>query len=121
MPAPVRPVPALVLQGARRRALRIAALVAFVAVAACLPGARAPNVAAQRTLGLTAAELGGKPSSNAFGVVFAGPKGETEDPSEVSIVFNRPMRPLELASDTDETRPPAKITVKGGVAPAGKW
>ena len=97
-------------------------MVALVGVAACLPGARAPNVAPQRTLGLGAAEVSGRTSSAAFGVVFAGPKGETVDPSEVSIVFNRPMRPLELASDGEETAPPARIAIAGSrQAPAGKW
>lgn len=96
-------------------------MAALVAIAACFPGARAPNVAPQRTLGLNAAEAGGPTSSGPFAVVFAGPKGETVDPSEVSIVFNRPMRPLELASDTEETSPPATITAKGGSAPAGQW
>ncbi len=100
-------------------------MAALVALAACLPGARAPNVAPQRTLGLSAAEMAPTTSSGPFAVVFAGPKGETVDPSEVSIVFNRPMRPIELASDTEETAPPATITVKGGDSsaptPAGKW
>jgi alpha-2-macroglobulin len=104
-----------------RPSLRFFVLALVVAVAACFPGARAPNVAPQRTLGLLAAEVEGKSSSAAFGVVFAGPKGETVDPSEVSIVFNRPMRPLELASDTEESAPPATITAKGGATPAGKW
>jgi uncharacterized protein YfaS (alpha-2-macroglobulin family) len=97
------------------------ALLALVLVAACFPGARAPNVTPQRTLGLNAAEMEGRGSSAAFGVVFAGPKGETNDASQVSIVFNRPMRPLELASDTEETASPAKITTKAGEKPAGKW
>jgi uncharacterized protein YfaS (alpha-2-macroglobulin family) len=102
--------------------LRFFVLALVVAVAACFPGARAPNVPPQRTLGLNAAEVEARGSSAAFGVVFAGPKGEVVDPSEVSIVFNRPMRPLELASDTEETAPPATIAIKGGGAvPAGKW
>lgn len=101
---------------------RFLSMVALVGVAACLPGARAPNVAPQRTLGLGAAEASGRTPSAAFGVVFAGPKGETVDPSEVTILFNRPMRPLELASDAEETAPPATITIEGGGgAPAGKW
>lgn len=112
-------------------ARRVLSLAFVVAVAACFPGARAPSVAPQRTLGLSAAEVSGTTSSAAFGVVFAGPKGETVDPTEVSIVFNRPMRPLELASDssgtsengeTSETTPPARIAIAGGGgAPAGKW
>src|SRR5690348_9694038 len=95
-----------------RPLLRFFALAFVVAVAACFPGARAPNVAPQRTLGLSAAEVEGRVSSSAFAVVFAGPKGDTVDPTEVSIVFNRPMRPLSLTSDTEESSPPASITVK---------
>src|SRR5262249_34321605 len=54
-----------------------------------------------------------------FGVAFAAPVGETVDPSEVSIVFNRPMRPLEAAGD--ETTPPAKIEVEGGGVVRGEF
>lgn len=82
-------------------------LLAVVAVAACLPGSRAPNVPPQRTLELRGAEIGGRGSTSPFGVVFAGPKGKTVDPTEVTIVWNRPMRPLELAGE--ESAPPARI------------
>src|SRR5262249_31796037 len=47
-----------------------------------------------------------KPAGS-FGVVFASPKGETVDPSEITVVWNRPMRPLEVAGQ--ETRPPVVI------------
>lgn len=90
-------------------------LLAVVAVAACFPGSRAPNVPPQRTLELSGAELGGKGSSAPFGVVFAGPKGKTVDPTEVTIVWNRPMRPLELAGE--ESAPPARIEPM----PKGSW
>lgn len=104
-----------------RPVVRFLVLALIVAVFGCFPGARAPNVAPQRILGLTAAESGGKTSRAAFGVVFAGPKGETSDPSEVSIVFNRPMRALELASDEGETAPPVTLATTGGATPAGTW
>jgi len=64
---------------------------------ACLPGNRPPDVAPRGTLAPGAGEGPSAAESQAFGVVFASPRGETLDPSEVSIVWNRPMRPLELA------------------------
>ena len=50
-----------------------------------------------------------------FAVVFGAPRGETADAPEVSIVFNRPMRPLELAGD--ESAPPAIMKP----AVPGRW
>ncbi|MRG96066.1 MG2 domain-containing protein [Polyangium spumosum] len=95
---------------------------AFLAVAAmalgmaCMQGSRPPEVAPRGTLvpgaadGATTVDTRG-----AFGVVFGTPRGETIDPPEVSLVFNRPMRPLELAGD--ESAPPASISP----AVPGRW
>lgn len=47
--------------------------------------------------------------------MFAGPKGDTVDPTEVTIVWNRPMRPLDLAGE--EAAPPARLEP----APKGQW
>jgi hypothetical protein len=88
---------------------------AAIVVAACLPGSRAPNVPPQRSLELRGADVSGNVSSRPFGVVFAGPKGDTVDPTEVTIVWNRPMRPLDLAGE--EAAPPAKIEP----SPQGQW
>jgi alpha-2-macroglobulin len=59
------------------------------------------------------AEAADAKAEGRFGVVFGSPQGETSDPSEIGIVFDRPMRPLELAGE--ETAPPVRITpaVKG--------
>src|SRR5437868_4131502 len=102
--------PGLVKLRAKARPLL---LITAVVAAACLPGSRAPNVPAQRSLELSGAEVPGKGSSAPFGVVFAGPKGDTVDPTEVTIVWNRPMRALDLAGE--EAAPPAKLepAVKG--------
>ncbi|HVY48022.1 MAG TPA: Ig-like domain-containing protein, partial [Minicystis sp.] len=91
------------------------ALLAVTALlSACLSGARAPDVPPSGTLApgddAALAAAGG-----AFGVVFATPKGATDDPSEITIVFNRPMRPLDLAGD--EAPAPATITP----AVKGRW
>src|SRR5260221_3380442 len=108
-------------------------LVLLVALVSCLQGAKAPQVTATRTLDLGAESEGGGGSKKAFGVVFAGPKGKTEDPSEVTIVFNRPMRPLELADgaspappergqhQTEESSPPASIVNGAKETPKGAW
>jgi uncharacterized protein YfaS (alpha-2-macroglobulin family) len=82
-----------------------ALLVLLVAAVSCFPGAKAPSVTPTRTLDLER-EAGERPPAK-FGVVFASPQGETEDASEVTVVFNRPMRPLELAGE--ESNPPATI------------
>jgi alpha-2-macroglobulin len=94
---------------ALRSRFRPASFVVFALalLAACLQGARAPEVAPRGTLAPGADEAAlGKPAGP-FGVVFASPKGETVDPSEITIVWNRPMRPLEVAGQ--ETRPPVVL------------
>lgn len=101
------------------RAVVVSTLAVLVFVVSCLPGARAPQVAPTRSLEL-GGEGGGGASTKAFAVVFASPKGATVDPSEVTVVFNRPMRPLELAEQ--ESASPASIVVKGTqAAPKGAW
>jgi uncharacterized protein YfaS (alpha-2-macroglobulin family) len=97
---------------------RIAGAAALLFVA-CIPGAKAPNVAPARTLTLGDEAAGGV-AAGPFRVVFGSPKGSTVDPSEVTVVFSRPMRPLELAGN--ESAPPASLVVKGTkVAPPGEW
>ena len=91
----------------------------LVAVVSCLPGARAPEVAPTRTLEL-AGEPAATPPPNAFAVVFASPKGTQVEASEVTIVFNRPMHPFEIAGQ--ESAPPASLVVRGtDKAPPGSW
>src|SRR5579883_506762 len=103
----------------RSRLVTTASLVGLVFVLSCMPGAKAPQVTPQRTLEL-GGEGGNTTSTRPFGVVFASPHGATVDPSEVTIVFNRPMRPLDLAGE--EASPPASIVVKGTqVSPRGAW
>lgn len=88
--------------------------VSFLAISAlafgfaCFPGARPPDVAPRGTLAPGASDGAAAPDSQAFAVVFASPRGETVDSSEISIVWNRPMRALELAGS--ETPPPVKMT-----------
>jgi len=89
--------------------LRLAPLALAVAAlgAACLQGARAPEVAPRGTLAPgDGTDTLGK-SEGPFAVVFASPKGPTVDPSEVTVVWNRPMHPLEVAGQ--ETRPPVVL------------
>jgi alpha-2-macroglobulin len=91
----------------------VSPIVVLLALAAsCFQGARAPNVTPRGVLAV-AGEAADAKAERAFGVVFGSPRGETTDPSEISIVFNRPMRPLDLAGD--ETAPPVRImpAVKG--------
>ncbi|MDI3282020.1 MG2 domain-containing protein [Polyangium sp. 15x6] len=95
---------------------------AFLAVTAmalgmaCMQGNRPPEVAPRGTLVPGAADgAAAVDTRGAFAVVFGTPRGDTLDPPEVSLVFNRPMRPLELAGD--ESAPPASIQP----AVPGRW
>ena len=109
-PRPVRPASSLAA------ALVVSTLALLVS---CLPGLRAPDVPPAHSLELSGPPPAVPPSS-AFAVVFAAPRGEVRDPSEVSLLFNRPMRPLELAGE--ESSPPARIVVRGtDQAPRGVW
>ncbi len=82
---------------------------------ACLSGARPPNVDPRGTLSPGEGEAALQKPEGPFGVAFASPRGQTVDPSEISIVWNRPMRPLELAGE--ESTPP--ISIKPPVR--GRW
>src|SRR5580698_6054638 len=94
-----------------RRTSAAAFLVSVLALlAACLPGLHAPSVTPARSLELAEAPPSAPPAG-AFGVVFAAPRGAVKDPSEVSLLFNRPMHPLEVIGE--ESAPPARIVVRG--------
>lgn len=103
---------------------RYAAVVVAALGLSCLPGIRPPEVAPSGTLGLKD-ERRGPLTAGPFAIVHASPVGETSDPSEVSVVFNRPMRALELAGA--ETASPVKLEALGGFGsgaartPPGEW
>lgn len=97
------------------RSLAPFALAAVVLSAACLQGATAPKVAPRGTLAPGEGDLGKSPDQAPFAVVFGSPKGQTRDPSEITIVWNRPMRPLDLAGQ--EAPVPAQISP----AAKGRW
>ena len=91
------------LRPTTRRGIVIAIL---AVLAACLPGARSPE-APPRSL-----EVQGDPAARvndaAFAVAFGAPQGAVREASEVSLVFNRPLRPLEIAGE-EEAASPARI------------
>jgi hypothetical protein len=91
------------------------ALCAVTLGVACIQGARAPNVAPRGTLAPEGAEAALAKSEGPFGVAFASPRGPTVDPSEITLVWNRPVHPLELAGQ--ESPPP--VTIKPAVR--GRW
>ncbi len=101
--------PPRLLRPARAATLALAALVLG---SACVGGAHAPDGPPKGTLGL-GRDAEARGDKGAFAVVFGAPKGPTIDPPEISLVWNRPMAPLELAGN--EAPPPVKITpeVKG--------
>ncbi|MFO0762492.1 MAG: MG2 domain-containing protein [Byssovorax sp.] len=91
------------------------ALAAVTLGAACIEGSRAPTVAPRGTLAPGGAEAALARKEGPFGVVFAAPRGPTVDPSEITLVFNRPMRPLDLAGQEAA----APVTIKPAVR--GRW
>ena len=101
----------------KRLRFRLAPLVVAVVATsmACLQGARAPSVEPRGTLAPESQEAGLAQSEGPFGVVFGAPKGATVDPSEITLVFNRPLRALDVAEN--QAAPP--VIIKPAVA--GKW
>lgn len=97
---------------AARARTPVLALAALVLGTACWGGAHAPEGPPRSKLSL-GAEPEARGDTGVFAVVFGAPKGQTVDPPEISLVFNRPMVPLELAGN--EAPPPVKLTpeVKG--------
>jgi hypothetical protein len=100
-----------------RLRFRLAPLVVTVIATsmACIQGARAPVVEPRGTLAPDGQEAGLAVPEGPFGVVFGSPKGATIDPSEVTLVFNRPMRALDTAEN--QAAPP--VIIKPAVA--GRW
>lgn len=96
----------------------VLSLVAFAIVTACVPGPKAPDVAATRSLELQDETLT-KAASRPFGVVSAAPQGETTQAGEIAVVFNRPLRGLE--TEGDEAAVPARLESVSGAAPKGHW
>ncbi|HEY3256421.1 MAG TPA: Ig-like domain-containing protein, partial [Polyangiaceae bacterium] len=83
-------------------------------VAACIGGSKSPLKSANGALAPGAAALRAKNKDGAFRVVFAGPQGEANEVSELSLVFSRPLRKLELAG-----APPPAIAIAPPIA--GRW
>ncbi|AKT39846.1 Ig-like domain-containing alpha-2-macroglobulin family protein [Chondromyces crocatus] len=75
---------------------------------ACVQGARAPQVPTRGTLAPGDGEGIAVEAGGPFRVVFGSPSGATQEATEISLVFNRPMRPLDLAGE--EKAAPAKLT-----------
>jgi len=82
--------------------------------AACIGGAKNPVRSANGALAPGAGSRAGKNKDGAFRVVFAGPQGEANEVSELSLVFSRPLRKLELAS-----APTPAIAISPPIA--GRW
>ncbi len=79
-----------------------------------MEGGKNPAKSANGALAPKAAARGGKNKDGAFRVVFAGPQGEANEVSELSLVFSRPLRKLELAG-----APPPAIAISPPIA--GRW
>src|SRR5450432_1454445 len=86
----------------------------FIFGAACMEGAKAPVKSANAALAPGASGGSAKGGGGAFRVVFAGPQGEASEVSELSLVFSRPLRKLELAG-----APPPALSVSPSIA--GRW
>lgn len=91
------------------------AFLSLAFLAACMQSPRAPSVSPRGVLAPEAREGAAFSDKGPFAVVFGGPQGKAEAASEIPIIFNRPMRPLELAGD--ESAPPVRMSP----AVAGHW
>jgi uncharacterized protein YfaS (alpha-2-macroglobulin family) len=98
----------------RESIYRLIAVLAVLA-GACVPsGSVMPAVSPSGTLAPGEGDFGREPDGP-FRVVFAGPKGDAPTGAELSIVFSRALRKLELAGN--EATPPVKMSP----AIAGRW
>src|SRR6478752_4351092 len=106
----------MALPAKNARFLRWSLLVAclMLAFAACMEGGKAPVKSANGALAPGPATSGRSGKDGAFRVVFAGPRGEANEVSELSLVFSRPLRKLELAG-----APPPAIAIAPPIA--GRW
>ena len=87
-------------------------LALLILVLSCVSGPTAPHVAPNGTLSLNGLEESDS-EKGPLRVVYASPTGELHGPSEITILFNKPMRALELAGN--EAMVPARVEppVKG--------
>ncbi|HEX3597643.1 MAG TPA: Ig-like domain-containing protein, partial [Polyangiaceae bacterium] len=81
---------------------------------ACAPGERSPTAPVHGTLALEG-ERARAANAAPFAVVFAAPKGKATSAAEISVVFNRPVRSLDVAGAS----PPPPITIAPPID--GKW
>ena len=98
------------------------ALAVLSVSAACVPRHRAAVPGARLSVGAESFADDGP-----FRIAFAGPKGETASPREVTIAFSRAMRPLAMIGDEPEPAtatgaPPASVVrVHDGSVVEGSW
>jgi len=79
-----------------------------------MEGTKAPSKSPNGALAPGASAGAGKKQPAAFRVVFAGPQGEASEVSELSLVFSRPLRKLELAG-----APPPPLAIAPNIP--GRW
>ena len=93
-------------------------VLAIFGLASCVPRHHGPVAGGRLSVGAESFAEDGP-----FRVVFAGPKGETRAPAEVTLSFSRPMHALSPLPDAPaEASGPARITrAAGGAAVAGTW
>ena len=112
--------------GAAARRLRLSVLVPLLgALGACAAGAGPAARPTAPATGQTGSGLVSDPTAapslppealpGPLRVVFAAPEGQTTGPSEISLVFSKPMRPLGLGPY--EPRPPATMRPEA----TGRW
>ena len=93
-------------------------LLTLCMVAACVPRHRAPAAGARVGVGAESFAEDGP-----FRVVFAGPRGETPAPREVTISFSRPMHALDTLGDASAAGPPVALITRAadGTPVLGTW
>ena len=109
------------LPGGRRRLRNAAGTVSVVLVAGCLH--IPPSVAPTATLAPEGARGSGPRTGSAFGVAWAGPRGEVGDRIDpaITVLFNRSMRSLESAEDQGLPRIDVRVKEGAPIAGALRW
>lgn len=102
------------------RFFAVLALAVLSVSAACVPRHRAAVAGARLSVGAESFADDGP-----FRIAFAGPKGETASPREVTIAFSRAMHPLAMIGDKTAaaiSAPPATVVrVHDGSVVEGSW
>ena len=104
--------------GRLHRVLAIGGAVVLTTAAACLQDVKRPEAPLRGTLALPGGEVSGSSQDQGpVRVVFATPQGETTQLTEISLVFNKPMRALDAEPDARSF----PVTIQPAIPGSWQW